>query len=93
MADLTLGHFSGAVGERFEMEARGETYPVELIEASPLPPSNRPGGSFRLEFRGPFEPVLEQGIFTFWRGGSADDIFVCPIGREQAGTRYEAVFY
>ena len=93
MADLTLDDFSAAVGETFEMEAGGRSWPVELIEASPLPPSNRPGGSFRLEFRGPYEPLFEQGIFTFRRDGAAHDIFVCPIGRNEAGTRYEAVFF
>src|SRR3712207_8526282 len=48
------------VGERWEMASGAQSWPAELIEASPLPPSNRPGGSFRLEFRGPFEPVLAQ---------------------------------
>ena len=93
MADLALEDFADAVGERFEMEVAGETYPVELIEASPLPPSNRAAGSFRLEFRGPGEPIFGQGTFTFRRGGREDEIFVCPIGRDQAGTRYEAVFF
>ena len=58
MADLALKDFSAAIGERFEMDVGGETYPVELLEASPLPPSNRPAGSFRLEFRGPAEPIF-----------------------------------
>lgn len=93
MAELTIGDFAPAVGERFEMEVAGQSVPVELIEASPLPPSNRPGGSFRLEFLGPVDPAFMQGTFTFRRGGEANDIFVCAIGRDQAGTRYEAVFF
>ncbi|HEX8643109.1 MAG TPA: hypothetical protein VF702_04260 [Allosphingosinicella sp.] len=93
MADLTLADFTPSIGERWEMEAGGETYPLELIKASELPDSGRNGGSFRLEFRGPFEPILAQGTYTFRRDGAAHDIFVCPIGREEAGTRYEAVFY
>lgn len=93
MAELTVDDFSGGVGERWEMASGAESWPVELIDASPLPPSDRPGGAFRLEFRGPFEPILAQGIYTFRRDGAAHEIFVCPIGREEAGTRYEAVFY
>lgn len=93
MAELTLDDFAGGVGERWEMAFGTESWPVELIEASPLAPSDRPGGSFRLEFRGPFEPVLEQRIYTFRRDGAEHDVFVCPIGREAAGTRYEAVFF
>lgn len=91
MTELTMAHF--AVGERWEMTAGEQSWPVELIEASPLAESGRRGGSFRLEFRGPFEPVLPQGTYSFRKGEDAHDIFVCPIGREAAGTRYEAVFF
>lgn len=91
MEALTIDRF--AVGERFEMEVDGGRVPVELIAVEPLRDSGREGGSFRLEFRGPFEPVLGQAIYTFRRGDEAVEIFVCPIGREQAGTRYEAVFF
>jgi len=91
MADLSLGDF--AVGERWEMGVGTSFWPAALIDASPLADSGRPGGSFRLEFRGPFDPLLPQGTYTFRREGTAHDIFVCPIGREEDGTRYEAVFY
>jgi hypothetical protein len=91
MADLSLGDF--AVGEQWEMGVGESVWPVELIEASPLAESGRAGGSFRLEFRGPVDPLLPQGTYTFRREGAAYDIFVCPIGRNEAGTRYEAVFY
>lgn len=91
MEVLTLDRF--AVGDRFEMEVAGGTMPVELTAAEPLRDSGREGGSFRLEFRGAFEPVLSQGIYGFRRGGETFEIFVCPIGREPAGTRYEAIFF
>jgi hypothetical protein len=91
MADLSLGDF--AVGGRWEMGVGESFWPAELIEAAPLAVSGRKGGSFRLEFRGPFEPLLPQGTYTFRREGAAHDIFVSPIGREEAGARYEAIFY
>jgi len=93
MAALSLGDFAPAVGERYEMEVGGTCYPVELIEASALNDSGREGGSFRLEFRGPVDPAFQQGLFTFRRGGEAHDIFVVAIARDEAGTRYEAVFF
>ncbi|HEX9932951.1 MAG TPA: hypothetical protein VGB08_08935 [Allosphingosinicella sp.] len=92
MAEIGFDHYSGAVGERFDMEVNGEALPVELIEASPLGNSGRPGGSFRLEFLGPADPAYAQGTFTFRRGEQVHDIFVTAIGRDQAGTRYEAIF-
>ena len=94
MADnLSLDDFCDAVGERFDVEADGESHSLELIEASALPPSAREGGSFRLEFRGPFEPILPQAIYAFRRAGEAREIFIVPIARDAEGTRYEAVFY
>ncbi|HEX8192113.1 MAG TPA: hypothetical protein VF552_04370 [Allosphingosinicella sp.] len=91
MADLSFGDF--AVGEQWEMGLGERFLPTELIDVSLLPDSGRPGGAFRLEFRGPFDPLLPQGTYVFRRNGAAHDIFVCPIGREEAGTRYEAIFY
>lgn len=93
MADLTLDDFSPGLSEIWEMEAGGQTLPVELIDASELPDSGRSGGSFRLEFRGPPEIVAGQGTHIFRRGEAAHEIFVCPIARDEAGTRYEAIFY
>jgi hypothetical protein len=93
MKNLGLDDFSGSLGEEWRMEAGDQAWPAELIDASPLAESGREGGSFRLEFRGPADPVLPQGTYTFRRDETAHDIFVCPIGRDQAGTRYEAIFY
>ena len=91
MVELSLGDF--AVGERWEMGVGEAFWPAELIVASELAESGRAGGAFRLEFRGPFDPILPQGTYTFRREGAAHEIFVCPIGREEAGARYEAIFY
>ena len=93
MAALSLDDFSSGVGERWEMEVGGTAYPAELAKAAPLNDSGREGGSFRLEFRGPADPAFQQVTFTFRRGGEAHDIFVVAIGRDEAGTRYEAVFF
>lgn len=94
MRRLTWDEFAEAEGTTFEVE--GEDSPrveMTLEAATELPSAGREGGSFRLEFRGPFEPVLPQGIYGFHRGDERRDIFIVPIGREEEGTRYEAVFY
>lgn len=96
MTGLTFDYFTAAVGERFDMCGGDDSLPVQLVEVSPLADSGREGGSFRLEFLGPPAPVIAQGTYRFRRGGDAaeeNDIFVCPIGRDEAGTRYEAIFY
>ncbi|HEX8365764.1 MAG TPA: hypothetical protein VF603_10840 [Allosphingosinicella sp.] len=93
MTPLSLDDFAPSVGERYEMEVDGTVYPAELIVASPLNDSGREGGSFRLEFRGPADPAFQQGTFTFRRDGTEHAIFVVGIGRDEAGTRYEAVFF
>jgi hypothetical protein len=48
---------------------------------------------FSILLRGPAEPVLPQGIFRLEhpRLGAADVFFV-PIGRDDRGTAYEAIF-
>jgi hypothetical protein len=93
MAQLSLGDFAPSVGERYEMEVAGTAYRADLIDASPLNHSGREGGAFRLEFRGPADPAFQQGTFTFRRDGAKHDIFVVAIGRDETGTRYEAVFF
>ena len=91
VADLRLEDF--AVGEDYELDAGGATHRLELIEADSLPHSAREAGGFRLEFRGPWDPVLPQATYELRRGGETREIFIVPIGREAEGTRYEAVFY
>jgi hypothetical protein len=52
----------------------------------------REGGAFRLEWRGPAEPVLDQAIYRFRRGEQSFDMFIVPVGRDAQGTLYEAIF-
>ena len=91
MAGYRLEEF--AVGDQFELDHGDAAIRLELIRAEPLPPSGREGGSFRLEFRGPFEPIVPQATHGFRKDGETRQIFIVPIGRESEGTRYEAVFY
>ena len=91
MEPLALEDFADAAGAAFSVAAYDAQFELtlEAAEALPVPATE---GSFRLEFRGPFEPIMPQAIYTFRRADDSFDIFVVPIGRNAAGTQYEAVF-
>ncbi len=92
MADLSIDDFAPHVGTPYEVEAGSGTVSLTLNEARPLPQSVRDAGSFALLFRGPADPLLPQGIYTFRRGEAVEEIFITPVARDQSGTEYEAVF-
>jgi uncharacterized protein DUF6916 len=92
MRILTFDDFAGRIGKAYDMLVGGGKLPVVLDEAQPLPGSPRQGGGFRLVFRGPFQPVIPQGIYPFQRGSETHEIFVVPIAQAQTGTQYEAIF-
>jgi hypothetical protein len=91
--DMHFSHFSDRVGKSFEVAAQGHRLSLTLDAAQELPGSPRPGGAFRLEFLGPHDPVLDQGIFPFEIDKDRFELFVVAIGRDTKGTRYEAVFF
>jgi hypothetical protein len=93
MRALTWEEFAGAEGALYDVAAGEERFELTLSRAVELPSAGREGGSFRLEFVGPYEPILPQAIYPFRRGEDVLEIFIVPIAREPAGTRYEAVFY
>jgi hypothetical protein len=91
--DPALEDFAPHVGEAFEIAFDGGPIALALEAASAVTGGQRPSGAFRLVFRGPSEPILPQSIYTIRRGGEALDIFIVPVGRNDAGTEYEAVFF
>ncbi|MBV8688358.1 MAG: hypothetical protein JOZ90_15825 [Alphaproteobacteria bacterium] len=90
--DLSLDHFSGAVGEQYRIVFPDGELPLVLETAQPLPRSMRDAGAFRLEWRGPVEPVVAQGTYRLVRDDDTFDMFIVPVGRDQRGTLYEAIF-
>jgi hypothetical protein len=91
----TLEAFAPAVGETFTVGSEGGTT-VELVlaeaaaqEAGPQAP--RP--PFSLLFHGPAEPFLPQATYRFEHSSlGVIGIFIVPLGRDEHGTTYEAVF-
>jgi len=93
MRALTWGDFADAVGAAYRVDAGEVQFDLILEHATETPSAGREGGSFRLEFRGPSEPVLPQAIYPLRRGDEVFEIFIVPVGGDSAGTRYEAIFY
>lgn len=90
--ELSLADFEGFVGEPHEIVFTDGTLPVVLEQAQGLPRSMREAGAFRLEWRGPADPILPQAIYRFRRDGQEFDMFIVPVGRDERGTLYEAIF-
>jgi hypothetical protein len=90
---ITVGDFAGRVGKTFVVPVRGHRLDMRLDAAQELPGSSRAGGGFRLEFLGPADPILAQGIFPFEIARDRYEVFIVPIARDRSGTRYEAVFF
>ena len=90
---LSYADFSGREGEAFSIAAPAGAVSLVLESVEPLPSPAREGGAFRLTFRGPGSPALEQATYAFAAQDSEPiDIFIVPVGRNEAGTAYEAIF-
>ncbi len=88
-APLTLADFAPRLNQSFS----AGRVKLRLVEASPLPDAGREGGSFRLEFEGPADAALAQGIHAFEIGGAARDVFIVPVAARDGAISYEAIFY
>jgi hypothetical protein len=91
MSGLRLADF--ATGTVYDVRAADAIYPLTLDKGQELSDSGREGGSFRLEFLGPADPVLPQAIYHFVKEDAGHDIFIVPVARSPDGVRYEAIFY
>ena len=91
--ELTLADFSSRVGRAFEVEAGDERVTMTLDRFQKLPGGIRKGGSFRLEYLGPAEPILPQSTYPMSEGEDRFEMFIVPVASEPAGIRYEAIFF
>src|SRR5262245_39838088 len=97
---LTHGAFEPLVGKLFRLHVSAESrVEVELVEAKRLPVHARPGAQlpkrepFSLIFRGPREYMLPQRIYRIEQAELAGvEIFLVPVGPDETGQRYEAIF-
>lgn len=94
VGDLTLAHFEPLVGDTFRLEGATDE-PLAFTLRSATPAGEWPGGRqpFELIFVGPPRPILPQATYrlTHARLG-AREIFIVPLGQDETGTTYQAVF-
>lgn len=93
---LTLATFREALESTFTLQATAETT-VELVLVKAVGRRTASGGedgsSFSIVFRGPSTPMLPQRMYALRHpalGGF--DLFIVPVGHDQTGLLYEAVF-
>jgi hypothetical protein len=92
-APLDHETFSKYLNTKFRI-TRGESLAVET-ELSKVSELQRTGRQerFAINFRGPREPLLNQGIHTFDHDQmGAFKLFIVPIQQDEGGTLYEVTF-
>jgi hypothetical protein len=97
---LTFQNFAPAIGQRFALTGGdAPSLDLELLEASPqnpeAPAADAAGkrAPFSLLFRGPSDPVLPQHIYKLEHNTlGVLEIFLVPVGTDETGTTYQAVF-
>ena len=98
MSDLkqfTCSQFEDSLNQTFVIQMEtGKMLKVILIEATPKVCGDiKKAHHFSLVFRGAMEPVLEQRIYTLENDNLGSlEIFMVPIGPDNSGMCYEAVF-
>jgi hypothetical protein len=91
---LTAADFAPHLGADFRLHADDTTVlEAELIDVQEGAPTVGTRTPFSLVFRGPLEPLLPQAIYRF-EHDTLDpfEVFIVPIGPDEAGMRYEVVF-
>lgn len=96
LEDVTVDTFADRVGERFRIIV-DDTTTVETQLTSVVPYGGEVAiarrAPFSVVFRGPLDVVLPQRIYRMEHEEvGALDIFIVPIGPDDEGQRYEAVF-
>jgi hypothetical protein len=97
---FTIDTFAPHLEEAFAVRLADQALPtLTLLAATALPehppregqPARR--GPFSLIFRGPRAPILPQRTYRLDHPAiGAFDLFLVPVGPDQAGMCYEAVF-
>jgi hypothetical protein len=95
LQDLSHSSFEEQLNTSFRVHFGGEA-PLEavLYEVRLHEPHGGPRKQpYSIYFRGPRQPVLPQAIYRMEHDRmEAMDLFLVPIGPDEKGMRYEAVF-
>jgi hypothetical protein len=93
LATLTLDDFTPCVGQVFRLAHEGGALEFLLLRADLTSARASQRAGFSLEFLGPGAPVLPQQTYGLEHSALGIlEIFLVPLGRQEGGMRYEAVF-
>ncbi len=96
LESFTHQTFSGHVGHAFVLHLEdGSSVETRLAQVRPFGKEITPGGreAFSLVFHGPREPALPQLTYRVEHEGIGTfDLFLVPVGPDDALMEYEAVF-
>jgi hypothetical protein len=98
LGELTHATFADCLGSKFRLHHGGPApLDVDLVAVTPLGDKDRPRPAkrepFSLLFRGPRDFYLPQRIYQLEHPTlGALEIFLVPVGPDDAGMRFEAVF-
>lgn len=93
LGELTVDHFQALHGATFRLRWADADVPLVLEEVTSL--GQRPGhrDPFSLVFRGPADVVYPQRMHHLSNDEFGEaEIFIVPVGADQQGVLYEAVF-
>ncbi len=95
MLDLSHEDFAKCLNQTFRIRHGGQDHETELIVVRNLGAAGREDGreSFSLIFRGAADLALPQGNYRVSHDDlAAGEIFLVPLGPDQEGMRFEAIF-
>jgi len=99
LGEFTLEEAQALVNNVFTLSVNGTDHLLKLFEAASIElrarrKSQLPKRSpLSVYFLGPREPVLAQGTYVLQSDAARFEmLFITPIGRDEEGTEYEAVF-
>jgi hypothetical protein len=96
LAGLTHQDFAKCVHQKCQVHRGPTSVEMELIECRKLGSPGRTESQrepFALLLRGPKSPVLSQQMYPIdFQGLGTLEIFIVPLGPDESGMQYEAIF-
>jgi hypothetical protein len=94
---LPIERFAGAANQTFDLAIGEASMALTLVDVKPLPATRGAPGMMRqpfsLLFRSASPVVLPQRIYWMQNATMGKlGIFIVPLGRDQAGVTYQAIF-
>ena len=90
---LTRRDFDGLPAGSLALEYEGARLALEVVGLRDLPPISPRAEPFAVVLAGPASPTLPQGIHALIHPSHGRlDVFIVPIGRDAAHSRYEIIF-